>query len=123
MEINFHPGDTIRIYQKIQEGDPSGVSGQVKTRLQVFEGIVLGIRGRAENKSFTVRKIAAGGVGVERIWPVESPSIEKITVVKKGNVHRAKLYYLRKRTGKKAVKVEEKVEIENKLKAKKSGEK
>lgn len=103
MEINFHPGDTVRVYQKIQEGE--------KLRLQVFEGVVLGIRGRAENKSFTVRKIAAGGVGVERIWPVESPSIEKITVVKKGNVRRAKLYYLRKRTGREAVKVEEKVEV------------
>lgn len=114
MEINFHPGDTIRVYQKIQEGDPSVGSGQVKLRLQVFEGVVLGIRGRAENKSFTVRKIAAGGVGVERIWPVESPSIEKITVVKKGNVRRAKLYYLRKRTGREAVKVEEKVEVEKK---------
>ena len=102
MDINFSPGDTVRVYQKIKEGD--------KTRIQVFEGIVLAIRGRQENKSFTVRKIATGGVGVERIWPVGSPLIEKITVLKKGNVRRAKLYYLRKRTGKQAVKVKEKTQ-------------
>lgn len=110
MEINFSPGDTVKVYQKIKEGDPSTGSGQVKTRTQIFEGVVLGIRGRGENKSFTVRKIAVGGIGVERIWPVESPWIEKVTVVKKGKTRRAKLYYLRKRTGKKAIKVEEKTQ-------------
>lgn len=93
MEINFSPGDTIRVYQKIKEGE--------KTRTQVFEGIVLGIRGRGENKSFTVRKIAVGGIGVERIWPASSPLIEKVAVVKKGAVRRAKLYYLRKQKSKK----------------------
>ena len=99
MELNFHSGDTIRVYQKIQEGE--------KVRSQIFEGVVLGIRGRGENKSFMVRKIAVGGIGVERIWPVGSPLIEKVVVKKKGKIGRAKLYYLRKRTGKMAVKVEE----------------
>lgn len=116
MELNFSPGDTVRVYQKIQEGDPSARlreaqssgSGQGRTRSQVFEGIVLGIRGRGENKSFTVRKIAVGGVGVERIWPLNSPMLQKIVIKKKGKVRRAKLYYLRTRTGKAAVKVEEK---------------
>lgn len=106
MEINFRPGDTVRVHQKIKEGEG------VKT--QIFEGIVLGIRGRGENKSFTVRKIAVGGIGVERIWPLNSPSIEKVVVIRKGHVRRAKLYYLRKRTGKKAVKVEEKVQVRQK---------
>lgn len=89
MEVNFRPGDIVKVYQKIQEGD--------KTRIQVFEGTVLGIRGRGENKSFTVRKIATGGVGVERIWPVESPLIDKVVVVRKPKKRprRAKLYYLR----------------------------
>lgn len=100
MEINFSPGDIVKVYQKIKEGE--------KTRIQIFEGIVLGIRGRKENKSFTVRKIAVGGIGVERIWPVDSPSIEKVMVVKRGDVRRAKLYYLRQRVGKRAIKVKEK---------------
>lgn len=100
MQINFSPGDTVKVYQKIKEGE--------KTRTQVFEGVVLGIRGRGENRSFMVRKIAVGGVGVERIWPVESPWIEKVAVLKKGKTRRAKLYYLRGRTGKRATKVKEK---------------
>lgn len=108
MELNFSPGDIIKVYQKIQEGD--------KTRSQIFEGIVLGIRGRGENKSFTVRKIAAGAVGVERIWPINSPLIEKIIIAKKGHVRRAKLYYLRKRSGKNAIKVDEKVTEQKKPK-------
>lgn len=105
MEINFRPGDTVRVYQKIQEGDPSSVkggSGQGKARVQVFEGVVLAIRGRGVNKSFTVRKIAVGGIGVERIWPMASPMIEKVVVAKKPKKRprRAKLYYLRKQPGK-----------------------
>ncbi len=104
MEITFKPGDTIAVHHKIKEGD--------KTRIQIFEGVVLGIRGRGENKSFTVRKIAIGGIGVEKIWPAQSTLIEKVVVKKKGHVRRAKLYYLRKRTGKRAVKIDEKVETE-----------
>lgn len=110
MELNFRPGDTVRVHQKIKEGEGA--------KTQIFEGIVLGIRGRGENKSFTVRKIAVGGIGVERIWPVNSPSIEKVVVKRKGHVRRAKLYYLRKRTGKEALKVEEKVKVKEKVKAK-----
>ena len=95
MEINFRVGDKIKVVTRVKEGD--------KTRLQNFEGIVISLRGKPENKFFTVRKIAQDAVGVERIWPVNSPGIEKIDVVKKGNVRRAKLYYLRKRIGKEAV--------------------
>lgn len=96
-DTEFCVGDAIAVQQKIQEGD--------KTRLQFFEGIVIAIKGRGENKTFTVRKIATGGVGVERIWPANSPWIKKIIVNKKGKVRRAKLYYLRQRTGRRATKV------------------
>jgi large subunit ribosomal protein L19 len=99
-ETEFNVGDTIIVYQKIQE--------EKKMRTQPFEGIVIAIKGRGENKSFTVRKIGAGQIGVERIWPLNSPWIEKIEVKKKGKVRRAKLYYLRKKVGKKAVKIKEK---------------
>lgn len=85
----FSVGDKVKILQKIQEGD--------KTRLQPFEGIVIAIKGEGENKMFTVRKIAAGGIGVERIWPLNSPWIDNIKVIKKGQVRRAKLYYLREK--------------------------
>ena len=86
--IEFNPGDTIKVYQKIKEGD--------KTRTQIFEGVVLGIKGRGENKSFTVRKVV-GDVAVERIWPVFSPNVEKVVIKEKSKkkVRRAKLYYLR----------------------------
>lgn len=83
-QISFAPGDTIRVHQKIVEGD--------KTRVQVFEGIVLGIRGRGENKTFRVRKLV-GDITVERIWPVNSPNIEKVEVKShpKKRVRRAQL--------------------------------
>lgn len=103
MNANFNVGDTVRVHQKIIEKEKvKGVGKreekeEQKERIQVFEGVVLSIRGSGENKSFTVRKIAAGRIGVERIWPVNSPSIVKITVKKKGNFKRAKLYYLRGR--------------------------
>lgn len=86
--INFAPGDIIKVYQKIKEDQ--------KTRTQVFEGIVLGIGGRGDNKSFTVRKLV-GDIAVERIWPVSSPNIEKVIVKAKSKkrVRRAKLYHLR----------------------------
>lgn len=87
--IDFNPGDVIRVSQKIQEGD--------KTRTQVFEGVVLQIKGRGENKMFTVRK-TVGDVAVERIWSVKSPNIEKITLKEKPkkNPRKAKLFHLRK---------------------------
>lgn len=87
--IDFVPGDIVRVYQKITEDE--------KQRIQVFEGVVLKIRGRGENKSFTVRK-TVGDIAVERIWPVKSPTIDKVTVKahSKKKIRRAKLYYLRK---------------------------
>lgn len=88
-ETEFHVGDTVAVRHKFKEAD--------KTRSQTFEGIVIAIKGRAENKSFTIRKMASARVGVERIWPLLSPAISKITVKKKGKVRRAKLYYLKKR--------------------------
>jgi len=96
-ETTFNVGNTVVVSQKIVEGG--------KTRIQNFEGIVIAIRGRGENKTFTVRKIAIGGIGVERIWPLSSPWITKIKVKKKGKIRRAKLYYLRKKTTKKATRV------------------
>jgi large subunit ribosomal protein L19 len=87
-QIDFQPGDTIQVFQKIVEGD--------KTRTQMFEGVVLGINGRGDNKMFTVRKVV-GNVAVERMWPVGSPNIEKIKIKAKPKrrVRRAKLYHLR----------------------------
>ena len=87
--IDFVPGDTVRVSEKVKEGE--------KTRLQVFEGVVLGIKGRDENKTFMVRKMV-GDVAVEKIWPIKSPNVEKVDVKKhsKKRIRRAKLYYLRK---------------------------
>ena len=89
----FKPGDHIKVYVRVIEGD--------KERIQPFEGDVISIKGSKENKSFTVRKIS-GGVGVERIFPFNSPKISKIDLLKEGDVRRAKLYYLRKLSGKAA---------------------
>ena len=84
----FEPGDTIKLFTKNL--------GDSKVRATPYEGIVIAIRGKDQSKTFTVRRISAGGVVVERIFPLNSPSIEKIQVIKKGKVRRAKLYYLRK---------------------------
>jgi len=94
----FNPGDRIRIHIKVKEGE--------KERIQPFEGNVISIRGSRNNTTFTVRKISYG-IGVERIFPLHSPVIQKIEVIRRGKVARAKLYYLRKYKGKKA-KVKEK---------------
>ncbi len=87
-QIDFVVGDIARVFQKVTEGE--------KTRIQIFEGVVLGIKGRGENKTFTVRKMV-GDIAVERIFPVLSPSIEKVVVKahSKKKIRRAKLYYLR----------------------------
>jgi large subunit ribosomal protein L19 len=90
---DFGPGDTLRVNVRVREGD--------KERLQAFEGICIARKGGGVSETFTVRKISSG-VGVERIFPVHSPSIESITIVRRGRVRRAKLYYLRNRRGKSA---------------------
>jgi len=91
---DIKPGDTVRVYQKIKEKD--------KERIQVFEGVVLAKKhGKGINSTVTVRKVVSG-IGVERIFPIHSPIIEKIEVAKRGKARRAKLYYLREAKGKKA---------------------
>jgi len=90
---DFGPGDTVRVHVKIVEG--------ARERTQVFEGVVLRRQGQGLRETFTVRRVTYG-VGVERIFPVHAPSISRIEVVKRGRVHRAKLYYLRQRTGRAA---------------------
>jgi len=95
----FRVGDTIRVFYKIIEGE--------KMRIQPFEGIVISFRGSDVSKTFTLRRIGADQVGVERILPLHSPNIEKIKVVKRGNVRRAKLFYLRDKVGREAMRVRE----------------
>jgi large subunit ribosomal protein L19 len=94
----FSPGDTVRVHVKIREGE--------KERIQLFAGIVIARRGGGLRETFTVRKMS-GGVGVERIFPLHSPIVERIEVERKGAVRRAKLYYLRARKGK-AARIDEK---------------
>ena len=89
----FNVGDTVKVYGKIKEGN--------RERIQVFEGTVLKRQGGSNRETFTVRK-NSNGVGVEKTWPLHSPSIDKIEVVRRGKVRRAKLNYLRGRIGKKA---------------------
>jgi large subunit ribosomal protein L19 len=95
----FGPGDTVTVYVKVQEGE--------RERQQAFEGLVIARRNRGYNSSFTVRKVSYGE-GVERVFPLYSPSIAKIEVMRKGDVRRAKLYYLRQLAGK-AARVRERV--------------
>lgn len=90
---DLRPGETVRVYVKVAEGE--------KERTQVFEGTVIALSGTGNRATFTVRKVSYG-IGVERIFPIHSPRIEKIQVASKGKVRRAKLYYLRERFGKKA---------------------
>ncbi len=89
----FAPGDTVKVYVKIKEGE--------KERIQVFQGVVISKRKGRSNATFTVRKVSYG-IGVERIFPIHSPLIDKVEVVSKGRVRRAKIYYLRKLRGKAA---------------------
>ena len=86
--IDFVPGDTVRVHERIKEGE--------KSRIQVFEGTVLALKGRGENKSFTVMKVV-GDIGVEKIFPIQSPNLEKVEVKahSKKKIRRAKLYYMR----------------------------
>jgi large subunit ribosomal protein L19 len=97
-EAKFGVGDTVRVHTRVVEGD--------KERVQVFSGVVIGRRGHGLNDMFTVRRISYGE-GVERVFPVNSPRVEKIEVERQGDVRRAKLTYLRKRVGKGATLVKE----------------
>lgn len=97
---NFSVGDTIKVAQRIKEGD--------KERLQIFEGDVIAKRKNGIAGTFTLRKIGAHSVAVERIFPIHSPIIESVSLVRKGKVRRAKLYYIRERIGK-AAKIKEKI--------------
>ena len=90
---SFNVGDTVRVHGKIKEGN--------RERIQIFEGVVLKKQGGSNRETFTVRKFS-NGVGVEKTWPLHSPNVEKVEIVRYGKVRRAKLYYLRDRVGKKA---------------------
>ena len=96
---SFNVGDTVRVHNRIEEGK--------RSRVQIFEGTVLKIQGGGSRKTFTVRK-ESSGIGVEKTWPLYSPNVEKVEVVRQGKVRRAKLNYLRQLSGKKA-KVKEKI--------------
>jgi large subunit ribosomal protein L19 len=98
---DLSPGDTVRVMVRVVEGE--------KERVQPFEGVVIARRGGGLRETFTVRKVS-GGVGVERIFPIHSPSIAEIEILRKGKVRRAKLYYLRQLKGKKA-RIKEKREV------------
>jgi len=89
----FTPGDTVKVAVKVKEGD--------KERVQIFQGVVMAMKGGGIRQTFTVRKVS-GGVGVERIFPLHSPTLGKVEVVQRGKNRRAKLYYLKKRKGKAA---------------------
>ena len=95
---SFNVGDTVKVFVKVVEGD--------KERIQPFEGVVIARRGSSSRETFMVRKVSFG-IGVERIFPLHSPSVERIDVMRKGSVRRAKLYYLREKKGK-AAKIKEK---------------
>ncbi|MCL4837531.1 MAG: 50S ribosomal protein L19 [Thermoanaerobaculia bacterium] len=97
---SFRPGDTVKVQVRVKEGD--------KERLQAFQGVVIARKGGGTREMFTVRKIS-GGIGVERIFPLHSPNVDRIEVLRRGRVRRAKLYYLRELRGK-AARIEERRE-------------
>lgn len=111
--VEFHVGDTVRVHYKLIEKEKVAgktkreVHEEVRERTQPYEGIVISIKGGSENTMITVRKIGAGAIGIERIFPLVSPWIKKVEVKKHGAVRRAKLYYLRYRTGKEATRIHE----------------
>ncbi|MBP8724780.1 MAG: 50S ribosomal protein L19 [Saprospiraceae bacterium] len=111
--VEFAPGDTIVVSYRIIEGN--------KERIQDFRGDVINIRGEGKNKTFTVRKVSSG-IGVERIFPFSSPNIASISILKKGRVRRAKLFYLRELSGKKARIKERKVGVREQAPATPSAE-
>lgn len=114
-------GDTVRVHYKLIEHEKIAgktkreVKVETRERIQIFEGILIAIKGSSENQMITVRKIGVGAIGIERIFPLISPWIKKIDVKKHGEVRRAKLYYLRARTGKAATKIEESAKVQKPL--------
>lgn len=94
---DFRVGDTVRVHYRIHEGD--------KVRTQPYEGIVISKKGSGASKTFTVRRIGVDNIGVERIFPLHSPNIEKVEIKKHGKVRRAKLYYLRGKKGREAIRI------------------
>lgn len=112
-KVDFNVGDTTRVHYKLIEHEK--VAGKTKRevheetheRTQVFEGIVISIKGSGTNAMFTVRHIGAGAIGIERIFPLVSPWIKKLEVKKRGDVRRAKLYYLRQKEGREATRIHE----------------
>jgi large subunit ribosomal protein L19 len=115
LSVPLHVGDLVRVHYKLIEKEKVAgktkreVKEETRERIQVFEGIIIAVKGSLENAMFTVRKIGAGSVGIERIFPVMSPWIRKIEVKKHGTARRAKLYYLRGKQGKEATHVNEAV--------------
>ncbi len=111
LKADIHIGDTVRVHYKLIEKEKVAgktkreVKEETRERIQIFEGIVIAIKGSGPNAMFTVRKIGAGAIGIERIFPLISPWIKKIDVKKHGQVRRAKLYYLRGKLGKEASRV------------------
>lgn len=111
--VDIHIGDTIRVHYRLIEKEKTAgktkkeVKVEVRERLQVFEGMVIAIKNGGENRTFTVRHIGVGAIGVERIFPANSPWIRKIEVKKFGDVRRAKLYYIRAKVGKDASRIDE----------------
>ncbi|MBI3380110.1 50S ribosomal protein L19 [Candidatus Gottesmanbacteria bacterium] len=116
-DTTFHVGDTIRVHYKLIEKEKVAgktkreVKEEVRERIQVFEGIVIAIKGENESKSFTVRRVAVGNIGVERIFPLISPWIKKISVKIKGKAKRAKLYFIRGKTSKETEKITQGVKV------------
>ncbi|KKU81165.1 50S ribosomal protein L19 [Candidatus Gottesmanbacteria bacterium RIFCSPHIGHO2_01_FULL_46_14] len=112
-DVKIHVGDTIRVHYKLIEHEKIAgktkreVKEETRERIQVFEGILLAIKGSSTNEMITVRHMGAGAIGVERIFPLVSPWIKKIEVKKHGDVRRAKLYYLRGRSGRAATRITE----------------
>lgn len=112
-EVEIHVGDTVRVHYKLIEKEKVAgktkreVKVETRERTQVYEGIVISIKGSGENTMFTVRRIGAGAIGIERIFPLVSPWIKKLEVKKLGQVRRAKLYYLRDKIGKAATRIDE----------------
>ncbi len=103
----FHVGDTIRVHTKILETDAEGAA---RWRIQIFSGVVIARNGHGINETFTVRKVSYGE-GVERVFPLHTPLIEKVEVERAGKVRRAKLYYLRGRQGREATRVADKTTV------------